>query len=254
MAKMRLLVARARGALCAGLILFPIVSPVGALAQDTLVELDEDQFFERLSPRPKVAAGADLVVGITASSGADQPVPSVQAHIPDGWRGQKICMNVRSFDGLYEARAPYTVSADLPEGGAVVPFPFPTALSGDLAKLNRDDMAVRIGNAPCDALPSEYVIAYWGRAFPEEINEIRLLVHSHQATQVTVFTDFDNDLSFRCDRMEGDSPPVFDTICVFSARMADGRPVEEVALFRTAHGETDEPEFMTIVLPGFLRE
>lgn len=212
--------------------------------------LDEDQFFERLYPRPKVAAGADLVVGITASDGMDQPIPSVQAHLPESWSGQKICMIVKSFDGHYVARAPYTVADTVPEGGAVATFPFPTGERGELAQVNRDEIAVRIGNAPCDALASEYVIAYWGRAFPAEVSEIRLLVHSHQAAQVTVFTDMDNDLSYRCKRISDDAPPVFDTICTFPSRLADGRPVGEVALFRTADNETDEPEFMMIKLPG----
>lgn len=178
--------------------------------------------------------------------------PSLRTLIPAEWADKTVCMQARSIDGAYRARAEYTVPDDWSLAG-VVDLEYRTAHADVLAQSGENGdraIAVVLYEGRCEDDPSRLLIAYWNTEDNAAKLPIKLYINSLAADDVFVFVGEDPAAkAILCPRIDRADLVAFDRICTLTADMQplDGQVRIEINAARS--GVRDPARFVDLVLP-----
>lgn len=168
---------------------------------------------------------------------------SLRGYIPEDWKGQPVCAQVRSIDGLYEAIGQYTVPAGWT--GGIAPLDFPTKNAALLESAAEDALAVRVTQGHCgEAENARTSVALWNAS---GMSRADLLLNSFRADNVFVYVGA-RETPVRCLPIEHPGRTAFDSKCPLDLAGLSG--AVELEIYRIVEGKPAPPDTLTVQLPG----
>jgi hypothetical protein len=218
-----------------------VMLPAAAWSQSEPIFALASNGFKEVVREGALISGA-VVVGTQALGPVEGEDFVLRAFVPSELRGSRICLDVKTINGLYEASGTYDVPKDWLGGLAILPFP--TEQDELLAGRKGDELAFRVTHNDCAAPVSDSVSVVLQNH--PETGRVTVMLNSFQAEAVYLYVGGQAE-PILCNEINSMSPTAFDTRCDIPLAGLGGKvPVE---VYRMVERKVAPPTNFVIWLP-----
>jgi hypothetical protein len=224
--------------------------PVAAQELPRLAAKADPKPVDRLMPASNVSASR-LIVGVMYGTPDPSPEASLIVQVPPQWASASLCARLLSVDGLYEGRAEYDITNDSLGRLTRLDLVMSDKHWAAVSSLGPEGLGVAVTRGHCRENGKDHIAALWRGKPDRPVADLRLLVNSQGADEVTVAVrnNSESALVRSCEPIEGGAGVAFDRVCRIEATaLASGNNL--VQLNRMTMGSFEEPVEIVVEGPG----